>query len=60
MFHAGKTSIDIGSSSSSKLEQIACWFNENNLVINLKKSKTECVLYGTHQKHQEQVHLESS
>ena len=35
---------------SSELEQIASWFNNNNLVTNLKKSKTECVLYGTHQK----------
>ena len=50
MFHAGKTSIDIGSSLSSELDQITCWFNENNQVINLKKSETECVLCETHQK----------
>ena len=50
MFHAGRTSTDIENSPSSRLEQTFSWFNENNLVINLKKSKTECVLYGTHQK----------
>ena len=52
MFHAGRTKRDIENSMSSKLEQIASWFNESNLVIDLKKSKAECVLYGTHQKHQ--------
>ena len=50
MFHAGRTRTGIENSFSSELEQIASWFNGNNLVINLKKSKTECVLYGTHQK----------
>ena len=24
------------------------WFSANDLVVNLKKSKTECVLFGTH------------
>ena len=50
MFHAGRTNTDIENSLSSELEQITSWFNENNLVINLMKSKTECVLYGTDQK----------
>ena len=49
-FHAGRTSTDIENSLSNELEQIASWFNDNNLVINRKKSKMECVLYGTHQK----------
>ena len=39
MFHACRTSTDIENSLSSKLDQIASWFNDNNLVINLKKSK---------------------
>ena len=50
MFYARRTSTGIENSLSSELEQIASWFNDNNLVINLKKSKAECVLYGTHQK----------
>ena len=49
MFHVGRTCADIENSLSSELEQIASWFNEKNLVINLKKSKMECVIYGTHQ-----------
>ena len=50
MFHAGRTSADIENSLSSELEQIASYFNDSNLVITLKKSKTECVLYGRHKK----------
>ena len=50
MFRAGRTGADIENSLSSELEQNASWFIENNLVINLMKSKTECVLYATHQK----------
>ena len=26
------------------------WFSANNLVVNLKKSKTECVMFCTHRK----------
>ena len=37
VFHAGRTSKDIKNSLSSELEQIASWFSDNNLVINLKK-----------------------
>ena len=35
---------------NSDLEQIANWLVKNNLVVNIKQSKTECVLYGTQQK----------
>ena len=41
MFHAGRTKRDIENSLSCELEQIASWFNENNLVVDLKKSKAE-------------------
>ena len=48
------TSIEIEIILSSELKQIARWLNENNLVINLKKSEPECIIiiiiYGTHQK----------
>ena len=29
---------------------VAKWFTNNNLILNLKKSKTELVIYGTSQK----------
>ena len=44
MLNVDWTSTDIEIPWSSELEQIASWFNDNNLVINLKKSKAECVL----------------
>ena len=48
MLHTGRGSTGIENSLNSELEQIASWFNNNNLAINLKKSKTKYVLYGTH------------
>ena len=50
LYVGGKTCDIIEEKLNSDLEQIANWFDQNNLVINLKKSKTECVLYGTHQR----------
>ena len=32
------------------MESIADWFDENGLVINLKKGKTESLLFGTSQR----------
>ena len=32
------------------IDQLAAWFIKNNLVVNMKKSKTECILFGTCQK----------
>ena len=36
--------------SSTELSYITNWFTNNNLILNMKKAKTEFVLYGTHQK----------
>ena len=46
----GKKCEEIEKKLNSDLEQIANWLVKNSLVVNLKKSKTECVLYGTYQK----------
>ena len=35
---------------NADLECISNWFSDNNLIVNLKKWKTECVLFGTHKK----------
>ena len=35
---------------NADLQCISNWFSDNNLIVNLKKSKTECVLFGTHKK----------
>ena len=50
LYVAGKTCDCIEEKLNSDLEKIANWFVQNNLVVNLKKTTTECVLYGTHQK----------
>lgn len=44
LFYTGKTSTEMGNILSSELQEISHWLNESYLVINLKKSKTECVL----------------
>ena len=46
----GKSCDVIEEKLKSDLEKIANWFDQNNLVVNLKKTETECVLYGTHRK----------
>ena len=35
---------------SHDIERIATWFEENELIINLKKGKSEVMLFGTSQK----------
>eukprot|EP00795_Rhopilema_esculentum_P017922 gene17922-biopygen753 len=50
LYVAGKKCDIIEEKLNSDLKQIAYWLQQNNLVINLKKTKTECVLYGTHQR----------
>ena len=50
LYVGDKTCDVIEEKLNNDLEQIANWFVQNNLVVNLKKTKTECVLYGTHQR----------
>ena len=50
LYVTGKKCEEIEKKLNSDLEQIANWLVKNNLVVNPKNSKTECVLYGTHQK----------
>ena len=37
----------INSKLSNNMDSIADWFDENGLIINLKKGKTESLLFGT-------------
>ena len=50
LYVGSKTCDVIEEKLNSDLEQIANWFVQDNLVVNLKKTKTECFLYGTHQR----------
>ena len=48
LYVAGKKCDVIAGRLNTDLEQISNWFQQNNLVINLIKTKTESFLYGTH------------
>ena len=50
IYYANRTCEKIEEQLNNDMEKIYHWLVQNNLVINLKRSKTECVLYGTHQK----------
>ena len=50
VLYVGRKTCDvIEEKLNSDLELIANWFVLKNLVVNIKNTETECVLYGTHQ-----------
>jgi hypothetical protein len=50
LYTSGKLCEQIERKLNDDLASIANWLGENNLIVNLKKTKTECILFGTHQK----------
>ena len=50
VFTSSKNQETIEENLNSDLSNLAAWFYENNLVVNLKKGKTEVILYGTSNK----------
>ena len=50
LYTSGKRCEEIEQKLNYDLVSICNWFRENNLIVNIKKTKTECVLFGTHQK----------
>ena len=50
IYCADRTGERIEEHLNNDMKQVSNWLVQNNLVINLKRSKKECVLYGTHQK----------
>ncbi|CAB4043752.1 Hypothetical predicted protein [Paramuricea clavata] len=46
-YYSGKTSKEIIKILNDDLQELGKWFKKNSLVINMKKGKTEFVLYGT-------------
>ena len=47
IYCAHKTSDNIESQLNTDIDQVAHWLAINSLVANLKRTKTECVLFGT-------------
>ena len=50
LFYGDKDSTAIQEVLTNEANRAASWIRENNLALNLKKGKTEFVLYGAHQK----------
>ena len=50
IYCANKNCENIESQLKIDIGQIAEWLTINNLVANLKRTKTECVLFGTYQR----------
>ena len=55
IFTSGKSLKEIEESLTSDFNHIANWMTEHELVINTKKGKTECMLFGTPQRTKEQT-----
>lgn len=50
LYFGSKDVIVINNTLTDELKCLAEWLDENELLINLKKGKTECLLFGTAQK----------
>ena len=50
IFTSDKNSKEVPEKLNNDLKYLGGFFVENNLVVNLKKSKTEFMLFGSHQK----------
>ena len=46
LYFAGKELKSIGKALSADMSTLASWFSENELILNLKKGKTEAMLFG--------------
>ena len=49
MWSPTRTHLKGNRAVTNELQNVADWLDETNLFINLKKGKTEFVLYGLHQ-----------
>ena len=50
LFFSGKSLQIIEQNLSEDIERLSVWFEENELIMNLKKGKSEVMLFGTPQK----------
>ena len=50
LFYSQKNMNDIQEGLDKDMNAVASWFNQNQLVINLNKGKTESMIFGTSQK----------
>ena len=50
IYYADKSAREVETVLNREVSFIANWFDDNNLILNLKKGKTEFVLYGSSKK----------
>ena len=50
LFFSGKSLQNIEQNLSEDIDRLADWFEENELILNLKKGKSEVMLFGTPQR----------
>ena len=50
LYADGKDLKSIENALSSDMSLLASWFTENELLLNLKKGKTEAMVFGTGKK----------
>ena len=60
IFYSDKSAKAVGDVINHEANLAGKWFTDNNLIMNLKKGKTEFVIYGTSQKlsRQPSCHIE--
>jgi len=49
VYYSSRSSEEVAIVLNTEIQKIADWMNENCLILNLKKGKTEFVLYGSQQ-----------
>ena len=47
VLHSDKNYENIESQLNMDIDQVAQWLVKNKFVVNFKRTKTECVLFGT-------------
>jgi len=55
IYTSDKSIATIKANLTEDFERVANWLEQNQLIINLKKGKTECMLFGTPQRTKSQI-----
>lgn len=50
IYYSGKNYLTIQDTFNVELDKVLKWLSQNNFILNLKKGKTDFILFGTHQK----------
>ena len=54
IYTSDKSFSTIKSNLTEDFARVATWLEENQLIVNLRKRKTECMLFGMSQMHKKQ------